>query len=71
MERAAERYGPGEPLGRWRVDRRPRLYDLVDVHAIAVDPHDVAARIEQQARGQTQILPVHEQMPVEDRVARG
>ena len=70
IERSLKGHGPVEALGRRHVDRARVLHDLVDVHAIAVDLHDVAARIEEQARGQTQILPIHEQMPVEDGVAQ-
>ena len=70
IERSLKGHGSSEAFGRRHVDRARVLHDLVDVHAIAVDLHDVAAAIEEQARGQTQILPIHEQMPVEDGVAQ-
>ena len=70
IERSLKGHGASEALGRRHVDRARVLHDLADVHAIAVDLHDVAAPIEEQTRGQTQILPIHEQMPVEDGVAQ-
>ena len=68
IERSRKGHGASEALGRRHVDRARVRHDLVDVHAVAIDLHDVAARIDEQARGQTQVLAVHEQMAVEDRV---
>ena len=43
IERSLKGQGSSEALGRRHVDRARVLHDLVDVHAIAVDLHDVAA----------------------------
>ena len=70
IERSPKGHGAVETLGRRPVDRARVLHDLVDVHVIAVDPDDVAGPIEEQARGQAQVLSIHEQMPIEDGVAQ-
>ena len=73
---AASRTCPG--TARLATGVRPAAASIVvtsrrmrgNVQLVPIHLDDVARPIEQQGRGQTQVLPVHEQMPVQDRVAQ-
>src|SRR5918994_3227488 len=69
MERSREGYGPREALRRRGLDPGNVPQDLGDVHPVAVRLDDPPLRVEEEGRGQPKVLPVHEEMAVEDRVA--
>ena len=69
MERPRKRQAAREPPGSGGLDPGHVPEDLGGVHAVAVGLDDPPFRVEQEGGRQLQVLTIHEEMAVEDRVA--